>query len=78
MKMFEELTPDQKNSAIEFAKQVMLEARLSGVLQFTKFLTVKELEALAVEAAHHGTYSADGKPYIEGLEVPTYFLGGCV
>jgi hypothetical protein len=78
MKTFEELTKTQQMEAVAFAKKTMRESIELGILSGSEFLTEKEISELAVAAAEDGQYDDEGEPYIDEMEVPYFFQGGCV
>jgi hypothetical protein len=78
MKTFNELTIEQQVKSIEFAKKTMKESLACGILATDEVLSEEEIDGLATEAAEHGTYSDEGNPTTELIEVPYRFLGGCV
>lgn len=81
MKTFDQLTDEQKTKAIEHAQRIINSSLGTGVLVLTPeecVLTNEELDKLTIEAAQNGTYDDNGNPYVEGMDVPYFFLGGCV
>jgi len=78
MKSFDELTIDQKMVAYTFAHTTLVESLKDGFVEFSKSLSEQEIKDLAEEIAEEATYDNDGKPYVEGMDIPYHFLGGCV
>ncbi len=78
MKTFDELSIDQKIEAYKFA-HTTLESTLKETVVETKIpLSPQEIRDLAEEIAENGTYTDDGKPFVEQMDIPFHFFGGCI
>lgn len=77
MKNFDELTKEQQEQAIEFAKSVLEDCLESGLFTSNRPLTKEDLERLSLEAAEGSKYDNEGRAII-GVDVPPFYLGGCV
>ena len=78
MKTFDELDVDQKMLAYTFARTTLVESLKDGFVEFSKSLSLQEIQDLAEEIAEESVYTDDGKAVTEEMEVPYYFIGGCV
>jgi hypothetical protein len=77
MKTFEELTQEQKESAIDFARDILVDGLEEGVFHLSREASGSEIDELAKIAAEESWYSDDGKA-LTGSTCPPFFLGGCV
>ena len=77
MKKYDDLTKEQQEVAIEFARITIEECFADGLFTTNRPVTPEELDDLAHIAAEESEYDDDGK-VIVGNNVHPYYLGGCV
>lgn len=72
MKRFEQLTKEQQQKAIAFARTELIECIANGIIEVDGDAGERELDKLAETAAEGSNYDENG------YRVPFHFLGGCV
>lgn len=78
MKQFHELTQEQQMKAVEFATKELEDSLSIGILETNKPLSKSEILGLAMDAAEGGRYTDDGQPFVDAMQVPFIFQGGCI
>lgn len=78
MKKFEELTEEQQKNAVGFAQKELEDALSLGTIVVAAKLSDVEIAELAKVAAEESAYDDQGNAVVAGMEVPYYFLGGCI
>jgi len=78
MKKFDALTEEQQKQAVAFAQKELKEALSIGTVIVGAKLSDKEVTELARVVAEESAYDDQGNAVVEGMDVPSYFLGGCV
>lgn len=78
MKNFSSLTVEQQQKALAFAQKELEDALSLGIVVVGVKLSGVEIAKLAKVAAEEGDYDDEGNPVMAGMDVPSYFLGGCV
>lgn len=78
MKKFEALTDEQQKKAVAFAQKELEDALSLGIVVAGVKLSGVEIAELAKVAAEESAYDDEGNAVMKGMDVPCYFLGGCV
>jgi hypothetical protein len=78
VKTFYDLTKEQQSEAYIFGKMQLKELLPYVIFDYSRGTEQEQVDYWAKEIAENATYDYNGKPYIDGMDVPYSFQGGCV